>query len=190
MLFSGSDERLIEKALNGSQGSWVSLVKRYEGLVYNYCLRMSGQPSDAMDLMQEVFLSVYRHLPSYRGQGQFKSWMMRIASNKSIDFLRARGRAPQTADSDDETDVVDLQPARVSDNPDARYESTSRNREIMQVMARLPAEQRMVVELKFFQHYTFDEISEQTGISVNTVKSRLYSALQKLKQHLEVQNVM
>ena len=94
MLNFNKDEKLIEKALNGSQRSWVKLVKRYENLVFNYCLRMTFQHSDAMDLMQEVFLAVYRNLPSYHGNSQFKAWMMRIAANKTTDFLRSRGRNP------------------------------------------------------------------------------------------------
>ncbi len=85
-----TDEQLISLALDGSQKSWVKLVKRYENLVYNYCLRMSRSNADAMDLMQEVFLAVYRNLPSYQGQSQFKGWLMRVTSNKTIDYLRHR----------------------------------------------------------------------------------------------------
>lgn len=58
-----TDEQLISMALDGSQRSWVKLVKRYENLVYNYCLRMTRNSSEAMDMMQEVFLAVYRNLP-------------------------------------------------------------------------------------------------------------------------------
>ena len=94
-----SFEKLIEKALSGSQSSWVTLVKRYEGLVYNYCLRMTFNASDAMDLMQEVFLAVYRNLPAYRGGGKFKGWMMRIAANKTTDFLRAKGECCSIANT-------------------------------------------------------------------------------------------
>ena len=90
-----TDEQLISQALEGSQRSWVKLVKRYENLVYNYCLRMTRNSSEAMDMMQEVFLAVYRNLPSYHGQNQFKGWLMRVTSNKTIDFLRHKERNPQ-----------------------------------------------------------------------------------------------
>ena len=187
------DEKLIEKALNGSQRSWVSLVKRYEGLVYNYCLRMTFNAADAMDLMQEVFLATYRNLPSYRGQNQFKGWMMRIAANKTTDFLRSRGRNPlhRAGEVTEEsfTQLPELNHSH-SQNPADEYSTNKNNHQIKQLLNKLPEEQKLVVELKFFQHFTFDEISHQTGVSANTVKTRLYAALNKLKGYSEIKNVM
>ncbi len=188
------DEKLIEKALAGSQRSWVSLVKRYEGLVYNYCLRMTFNRSDAMDLMQEVFLATYRNLPSYRGQNQFKGWMMRIAANKTTDFLRSRGRNPlhHAGEVTEESYHSPEQHHAGShhQDPAEEYKMAKNNQHIKQVLEKLPEEQKLVVELKFFQHFTFDEISHQTGTSINTVKTRLYAALTKLKGYSEIQNVM
>lgn len=179
------DEKLIEKALDGSQSSWEKLVKRYEGLVYNYCLRMTFNSSDAMDLMQEVFLAVFRNLPSYRGNNQFKGWMMRIAANKTTDFIRAKFRNPLHQASEILADDF-----HSKHSPHSVYEEHNKNQQILKMLARLPEDQRLVVELKFFQHFTFEEISEQTGIAVSTIKTRLYSALQKLKGHTEVQNAL
>jgi len=189
-----NDEKLISKALNGSQRSWVNLVKRYEGLVYNYCLRMTFNASDAGDLMQEVFLATYRNLPSYRGKNQFKGWMMRIAANKTTDFLRARGRNPlhQAGEvTDDSYHSPEVNTAQsFHHDPEKNYHLTRNNMTIKKELDKLPDEQKLIVELKFFQHFTFDEISHQTGVSINTVKTRLYSALNKLKANPEMQNVM
>lgn len=195
MLFSIDDKTLIAKALDGSQRSWTKLVARHERRVYNYCLRMTGDSHDAMDLMQEVFLSIYRHLPSFRGQAQFTTWMFRIAANKSIDFLRSRNRQAYTNHTsldDDETELAmdEHYVAPEHQRPDHLYELQRHNQDIQQTLLQLKPEQRLVVELKFFQHCTFEEISYQIGIPVNTVKTRLYTALQKLKTHLEVQHVM
>jgi RNA polymerase sigma-70 factor (ECF subfamily) len=188
------DEKLIEKALGGSQRSWVTLVKRYEGLVYNYCLRMTFNSSDAMDLMQEVFLATYRNLPSYRGQNQFKGWMMRIAANKTTDFLRARGRNPlhragEVSDESFQSPEVHVSHSHHHD-PAEQYKIERKNQQIKQILDRLPDEQKLVVELKFFQNFTFEQIAQQTGNSINTVKTRLYSALGKLKGFSEIQNAM
>lgn len=186
-----SDEKLIARALGGSERSWVSLVKRHEKRVYNYCLRMTRNSSDAMDLMQEVYLAVYRNLPSYRGQGVFRPWMMRIAVNKYIDFLRSRERNPQNAGEEFVEQEESLYLAdRQLGNPELAFEQLSLSREVKTLMQSLPVEQRLVVELKFFQHFTFEEIGYQLGISTNTVKSRVYSALQKLKGSMEKQHVM
>lgn len=180
-----NDEKLIEKALGGSQSCWVSLVKRYEGLVYNYCLRMTFNSSDAMDLMQEVFLAVYRNLPSYRGDGKFKGWMMRIAANKTTDFIRGKYRNPlHQADEVIENDF------HSNHSPQSEYEQDSKNKQIIKMLASLPEEQKIVVELKFFQNFTFEEISQQTGVAISTIKTRLYAALQKLKGQMEIQNAL
>ncbi|MBV1908808.1 MAG: sigma-70 family RNA polymerase sigma factor [Kangiellaceae bacterium] len=188
------DEKLIEKAMGGSQRSWVNLVKRYEGLVYNYCLRMTFNSSDAMDLMQEVFLATYRNLPSYRGQNQFKGWMMRIAANKTTDFLRSRSRNPLHRAGEVTDESYKIPEHQISQSmhqdPAEDYKEKQKNKQIKKLLDKLPDEQKMVVELKFFQHFTFDEISHQTGTSINTVKTRLYAALNKLKGYSEIQNVM
>lgn len=180
-----SDEKLIEKALRGSQSSWVGLVKRYEGLVFNYCLRMTFNRSDAMDLMQEVYLAVYRNLPAYRGEGKFKSWMMRIAANKTTDFLRARGRNPLH-----QADEVESDSFHSHHSPESEFEAASENKKIAEMLKELPPEQRIVVELKFFQHFTFEDISQQSGVAISTIKTRLYTALGKLKDQMEIQNAL
>ena len=96
-----TDEKLITKALQGKERAWVKLVKRYEKRIYNYALRMTGATDEAMDLVQEIFISVYRNLPNYRGEGVFAAWLFRIASNRCTDFLRKRARNPlHGSDSD------------------------------------------------------------------------------------------
>ena len=191
MLFTGaSDETLISKALDGSQRSWERLVRRHETMVYNYCLRMTRNTSDARDLLQEVFLAVYRHLPSYRNEGQFKGWMMRIAANKTMDLLRSRQRSPKLSSDELAEEAVQQWQAPDYHNPDQVYEQHNDNRRIRTLLQTLPPEQRLVVELKFFQHCTFEEIAMQTSTPVNTVKSRLYASLQKLKDNLEERHVV
>lgn len=189
-MLSASDEKLITQALNGSQRSWVKLVKRYEGLVYNHCLRMTHNSQDAMDLMQEAFLAIYRHLPSYRAEGQFKAWMMRITVNKTMDFMRSRKRSPQCSSETETEDWTGAWQAPESQNPDSLYEQSSDNARVKAMLNRLPEEQHLVVELKFFQHFTFEDISYQLGLPVSTVKTRLYTALQKLKEHEERRHVV
>ena len=189
MLFHTDDNALISKALDGSQRSWTKLVARHEQRVYNYCLRMTGNTYDAMDLMQEVFLSLYRNLPSFRGQAKFTTWMFRIAANKSIDFLRSRSRQHRQYHEDD-NEIEDSQGIPEHQHPDQLYEVHRNNEDIQNTLLKLKPEHRLIVELKFYQQCTFEEISFQIGIPVNTVKTRLYSALQKLKPYLEVQHVM
>jgi RNA polymerase sigma-70 factor (ECF subfamily) len=175
------DNQLIEGALNGSLQAWETLVRRYEARVYNFSLRLTGNRDDAMDLMQEVFLGVYRNLERFRGESQFSSWLFRIAHNKAIDMARRRNASPVQ-----DVDVEELpEPGSANSSPLSLLMSEQSNATVQALLAMLSAEQRLLVELKVFQGMTFDEIAELQDISANTAKTRFYSALKKLRVMLE-----
>lgn len=175
------DNQLIEGALNGSLQAWETLVRRYEARVYNFSLRLTGNRDDAMDLMQEVFLGVYRNLERFRGESQFSSWLFRIAHNKAIDMARRRNASPVQ-----DIDVEELpEPGSANSSPLSLLMSEQSNANVQALLAMLSAEQRLLVELKVFQGMTFDEIAELQDISANTAKTRFYSALKKLRVMLE-----
>ena len=179
MLGDVSDETLVERALAGSDRAWTALVRRYDRRIYNYALRMSGNPEDALDLAQEVFLGVFRNLATFRREGAFAAWLFRIASFRCTDFLRRRRQT-------DEFDEARAAPS--DDRGPAEQASASRvNERILAALDSLPFDQRQVVELKFFQQFTFEDIGGQLGISPNTAKTRLYGALRKLKSREELQ---
>lgn len=175
MLAPGNDQQLVQRALGGSERSWLALIRRYEKRIYNHALRITGNPDDAMDILQDVMMSAYRNLQSYRGEGSFAAWLFRIASFRSMDYLRRRRVTAH--------DAVDELPDQSSHSPDSLLGKAEDNEGIMKLMALLTMEQRQVVELKFFQHFTFDEIGGQLGISSNTAKSRLYSALSRMRDN-------
>jgi RNA polymerase sigma-70 factor (ECF subfamily) len=172
-----SDEALIEHALGGSERAWLTLVKRYEKRLYNYALRMSGNPDDAMDILQDVLMSVYRNLNSFRGDSKFSSWLFRIASFRCTDYFRKASRDTWLTDHADTFEETDDRA-----HPENSVSLAQDNQGITRLMAALPPDQRQVIELKFFQHFTFDEIAGQLGISPNTAKTRLYAALAKMRQ--------
>lgn len=187
------DEALIAAALNGSAYAWEKLVKRYESKIYNHGLRLTGNASDAMDLMQEVFLGVYRNLHRFRGDAKFSSWIFRIAHNKAVDMNRRKRllmATPRTNDQDEELDLFDTVAGDEHDEPEFRLSEEEGNEHIVALLATLPINQRLIVELKVFQSLTFEEIAEMQDISVNTAKTRFYSALRKLKVVLEENDVL
>lgn len=145
--------------------------------MYNYALRMSGNSDDALDIMQDVLLSVYRNLKNYRGEGEFPAWLFRIASFRCIDYFRRR----QFHASAEEMELFDESQER---QPELNLATVQSSRDMTRLMERLPLDQRQVVELKYFQNFTFDEIGGQLGISTNTAKTRLYAALGKMKKHM------
>ena len=180
-MFEKSDEQLIEKALGGNKKAWLNLLRRYESGVYNYGIRMTGNNDDALDLMQEVFISVFRNLANYRGDGCFRGWLFKIAHYRCIEFYR-RKRPNQSLD-----DVPEIESTALP--MDELLLTNQQSHQLVSAMQYLPVAQKAVIELKFFGQFTFDEIAQQLDISVNTAKSRLYSALAKLKTLLEVEYV-
>ena len=191
MSLVNEDEALIAAALNGSAYAWEKLVKRYETQIFNYSVRLTGNSSDAMDLMQEVFLGVYRNLHRFRGDAKFSSWIFRIAHNKAVDMNRRRRLlSNQLRINDDEFDILDILPGDTGNEPDEKLGTQQQNGKITKMLARLSLEQRLVVEFKVFQSLTFNEIAVMQDISTNTVKTRFYTALKKLKAVSEESNVL
>ena len=191
MSLVNEDEALIAAALNGSAYAWEKLVKRYETQIFNYSVRLTGNSSDAMDLMQEVFMGVYRNLHRFRGDAKFSSWIFRIAHNKAVDMNRRRRLlSNQLRINDDEFDILDILPGDTGNEPDEKLGTQQQNGKITRMLARLSLEQRLVVEFKVFQSLTFDEIAVMQDISANTVKTRFYTALKKLKAVSEESNVL
>lgn len=182
-MFERSDETLIKQALKGKKSAWLSLVKRYEKNIFNYTYRMVNNKDDAMDLMQDIFIAVFRNLSTFRGDSPFKGWLFRIAHYRCIEFYRKKRPTQSLDDTPEQTDESS------SICPEHSMSSSQRERELHTAMQLLSFNQRLVVELKFFQQQTFEEIAQQIGISTNTAKSRLYSALDKMKGFLEVIDV-
>lgn len=188
------DEALIEAAVQGSPRAWEQLVRRHERRLFNFGLRLTGNHSDALDLMQEVLLGVHRNLHRYRGEARFSSWLFRIAHNKAVDMSRRRRPLalsdlyggqdfdlPPDCDQVADTGAVGPQEAAIIGESQAR---------IVAALQALPAAQRLVVELKIYQGLTFDEIAGIQGVSANTAKTRFYAAIRKLKTGLEKQHDM
>ena len=182
-MFEKSDETLVKQALNGKKSAWLTLVKRYEKNLYNYAYRMVSNREDALDLMQDIFMAVFRNLSSFRGDSPFKGWLFRIAHYRCIEFYR---RKKPTQSLDDVPEQID---GSNEICPEYQMHSGQQAQALQMAMNYLSVNQKLVVEMKFFQHCTFEDIASQLGISTNTAKSRLYSALDKLKGYLEVDYV-
>ncbi|WP_189376690.1 RNA polymerase sigma factor [Thalassotalea profundi] len=181
-MFERSDETLIKQVLKGKKAAWITLVKRYEKPLFNYALRMVNHREDALDLMQDVFVAIFRNLSSFRGDSPFKGWLFKIAHYRCIEFYRRKRPMQGLDDLPEQTgDIADT-------CPEYLMNSSQQSQKLHKALALLPINQKLVVEMKFFQHCTFDDIARQLGLSVNTVKSRLYSALDKLKGHLELEH--
>lgn len=180
-MFKRSDESLIAKALEGDQHAWQQLVSRYQSALYYFGLRLLGSREDANDLLQDVLMVLCRNLGQYRGESSFKSWLFSIANYRAMDVLRRR---KYTEDEQSLAELADDSPALCQ-----QLNSKQQQQQVRLQLSQLPAEQRLILELKFYQQFTFDEIASQLAISSNTAKSRFYTALDKLRLQLEDDHV-
>ena len=169
----------ISKALKGQQQAWQQLVQRYEKTVYLYAMRMTSNADDALDLTQETFVSVCRSLADFRHDSSFKTWLLRIAHFRIVEFYRRR----KWFVDESELEQLDADPSQAC--PELAFGKLQTQQQLTEIMKRLPFEQKLIVELKIFQQLTFDVIGQQLGMSDNTVKSKFYTALDKLKGLLE-----
>lgn len=176
------ENELIRSVQNGSANAFEALVTENEAHIFKLCLRMTGNREDAADLTQEAFLKAYRSIASFRGDCRFSSWMIRIASNVCLDFLRSKSKkqtVPLTTENDDgeeaELDIPDAAPL-----PEDRLLSGELKASISRGLERLSDEQRQILVLRELDGLSYDEIAGTLGIEVGTVKSRIFRARKRL----------
>lgn len=177
---------LIETAQSGDLDAFNALVLRYQDAVYGVALRIMGDPHRAADAAQEAFITAYRRLETFRG-GNFKSWILRIATNQCYDELRRLKRRPATsmqdlpdADSDDGPALPDD-----ADTPEEAMQQRELNRAIAQCIEGLGDDQRAVLVLSDVEGMSYQEVAEITGANLGTIKSRLSRARAAVRDCLQ-----
>lgn len=179
------DRRLIDAAKRGDLPSFNALVTRHERSVYALCLRILRDQMAAEDAAQDVFIKAWSSLGSFRGE-LVRPWLLRIATNRCYDVIRAQGRRP--ADSLDAL-PFEIEPrwssqANPSETPEQFAARQELSRHLERALADLPDDQRLVVLLADVEGRTYEEIAEIIGAAVGTVKSRLSRARAKLRESL------
>ena len=155
-----------------------SIVKQYSERLYWHVRRMVGSHEDADDLLQEIFLKIWTALPSFRGEAQLYTWVWRIATNETLNFLRKeKVRAMLRFASADE-----LAAQRVMADP--YFNGTDAEREMAKAVARLPEKQRQVFIMRWWDELSYEEISAITGTSVGALKASYHIAQEKIKLNL------
>jgi RNA polymerase sigma-70 factor (ECF subfamily) len=176
------EETLIAQSRAGDLESFNALVEMYQDQVYGVALRMVRDAALAEDLAQDAFISAFRNLNQYRG-GSFKSWLMRIVRNATLDSLRRTQRRP--TDSLDEN-MVAFESQLVSDEPTP--EDVAENAElgdhIKEVMADLHPDQKMALVLIDVEGYSYEDAAQAMSVGIGTVKSRLSRARARMREAL------
>ena len=172
------DADLIRSARRGNVEAFNALVSRWDKRVYNYLLRILGNREDALDLSQDVFLKAYQNLGKLDDPARFSPWLYRIAHNEAYSLFRKRRP---------EADVDEVPPEATGEGIAVAGRSVFPMELSLAVAAaldRLSPEQREAVVLKIYQGFKFEEMAEVLECPVSTVKSRLYTALDLLKNDL------
>jgi RNA polymerase sigma-70 factor (ECF subfamily) len=170
-----SDGLLVQRCRGGDRRAFETLVDRYHKPVFNAALRMLRNPEDARDVAQTVFLKVFEHLADYDPKYRFYSWIYRIALNESINVLDRRHRhEPIVGDE-------------VDDRRGAEDEvgSMQTGVRVQRALMSIKPEYRSVIVLKHFLDLSYDDIGQVLGLPEKTVKSRLFTARQLLKDALQ-----
>jgi RNA polymerase sigma-70 factor (ECF subfamily) len=175
---------LIADAQKGKVDAFNDLVLTYQQQVYNLAYRIMGDPASAADATQDAFISAYQSLSRFRG-GSFKSYLLRIVTNRCYDELRRRKRRPATSFEDVEIDE-DANPMLVNggENPEEYAERQEMARVLQAGIETLPPDQRIALVLSDVQGMSYEEIAEVMEVALGTVKSRLARARSKLRDYL------
>jgi len=179
------EESWVSASQRGDVLSFNRLVLKWEKTVYNVALRMLQDREEAAEATQEVFLLAFKSIRRFRRDSRFSTWLHRITINHCV--TRARRRPPGIHLSLDEDDAA-LRPVErmiAAESQDGELLRSEQRRRVLNALSHLQAEQQAVIELKFFQEMTFEEIAEVLNIPLSTIKSRLYSGLEMLKVRLE-----
>lgn len=166
------DRDLVGRARRGDLDAYNLLVSRWDRRVFNYLVKLVGNRDDAMDVSQDVFLKAYQNLAKLDDPGRFGAWLYRIAHNEAYSLLRK-----SRLDGEELTETAPPPPG-------PRMSPVETSLAVAAALERLSADQREAVILKVYEGFKFEEIAEVLGCPVSTVKSRLYTALDLLKEIL------
>ena len=197
-LTAGSDPRLTNRmthtdaatvalARDGNSEAFRALVEHHSRAVYRLAHRMTGNPSDAEDVVQETFLRAYKQLGRFESRANFGTWLHRIAVNCSIDLIRARPRREASHDAAD-LEVMNAPPVTskaVEASPERLMLSAEVQERISSAMTSLSQMERAAFVLRHFEGHSIDEISRTLGLKVNAAKHSIFRAVKKMRVALE-----
>ncbi|MCP4363276.1 MAG: RNA polymerase sigma factor [Chloroflexi bacterium] len=176
---------LIEQAKKGDVSAYNRLVIQYQQVVYNVAYRVMGEPQSAEDMTQEAFISAYKSINSFRG-GSFKSWLLRIVTNRCYDELRKYKRRPQSSIEEITEEHASFAFMRdPKEGPEKFQQRLDMIQAIENCLQGLPDDQRMTAVLGDIEGYDYKEIAKITRVSLGTVKSRMSRARRKLRECLQ-----
>lgn len=173
-----SEEELVLALKRNERTAFEFLYDHYSGALFNIISKTLRDEERAADVLQESFLKIWKNIASYNPEkGRLFTWIMNIARNGAIDAARAEGRKPA---------MSDIEETAVLNERDSYEDSQTVSSDMKAIIDMLRPERKILIDMAYFQGYTHEEISDELSIPLGTVKSRIRTALQELKQYFAV----
>ncbi|MBL7977185.1 MAG: sigma-70 family RNA polymerase sigma factor [Bacteroidetes Order II. Incertae sedis bacterium] len=184
---SVQDRTWVEQALIGNEVAFQRLMNKYREPIWHHIRKMIRNDEEVDDLVQEAFIKAFSSLGSYSTQFAFSTWLYKIATNHTIDFLRKRrlktisiDKPVQTKDGEMELEIPD-----VEYRPDRHIVEDQRNRLIEEAIAKLPEKYHRVIVMRHQQEMSYEEIADQLSLPLGTVKAHIFRAREMLYRFLK-----
>ncbi|MFQ5602075.1 MAG: RNA polymerase sigma factor [bacterium] len=171
-----SDNDLVKVCLKGKIAAFETLIERYQKPIFNLAFRMLNDYEDAQDVAQTVFVKAFEKLATFNFRFKFFSWIYRIAVNESLNVINQRQQIEQL---DHNLNLISEEKS-----PAEHYQNRELNRKIQMALMNLKIDYRAVIVLRYFEEFSYNEMSYILEIPEKTVKSRLFSARQQLRKIL------
>ena len=169
------DRMSVARCLDGEADAFDEIVERYQGPLYNAIVRMGADREDARDICQRAFLKAYEHLADYDPQRRFFSWLYRVAINEAINAIKAKPHwEPLKPDMED-----------AHRNPEQELQVAEQDRELQYGLLQLDMKYRLALITRHFLQLSYEEMAVVLDLPEKTVKSRLFTARQLLREALE-----
>ncbi|TVQ73056.1 MAG: sigma-70 family RNA polymerase sigma factor [Balneolaceae bacterium] len=184
---SSKDRVLVDAALAGDQQAYQQLVDKYQRALHFHILKLVRNRDVVDDLVQEAFLKAFDCLDSYNRQYAFSTWIYRIATNHTIDYLRKKKLSTLSIDEPVQGKDGDMQMELTDEvaSTDREVIVKQRRKMVRDAVEALPEKYRLVVRMRHMQEMSYEEIAEELGLPLGTVKAHIFRARELLNKHLK-----
>jgi RNA polymerase sigma factor (sigma-70 family) len=165
----------VQEVLAGNKQIYAHIIDKFKNPLYATILRMTKNPHDAQDLVQEAFIKVYQQLDKYDNTGSFSSWLYRVAINHCMDEFRKKRYKMKQVEIDESSMVS-------ADTPELIFLKNEESRRLERLIATLPEDERVIILLRYVNELSYDEIGELVDAPLSTVRNKLHRAKKKMRE--------
>tara|TARA_B100000900_G_C20446393_1_gene661246 strand:+ start:272 stop:865 length:594 start_codon:yes stop_codon:yes gene_type:complete len=187
------DDQLIKNFINGDNQAFDVLLNKYQNRIFSYVIQLVHDYDLANDIFQDVFIKVVTHLKrnSYNHQGKFLSWVLRIAHNQVIDHFRKDAKMPSVGknSSNEDFNIFDVLKLEESSIEDEMVKKQILS-DVRVLVEQLPNDQMEVVKMRYFSGMSFQDIADNSNVSINTALGRMRYALINLRKMMKEKNIV